>query len=49
MACGGCARRKALLMKAAKAARGFIRKTPQMARDAIRRRVEAREVKRDGV
>lgn len=50
MPCTGCQRRKAALMKKATQFRKWIRKTPQMAKDAIQRRVRARAgVSTDGV
>jgi hypothetical protein len=49
MPCQGCQRRKAALVKQAKAFRVWLRKTPQQAKDAIQRRVWRRVGVRDGV
>lgn len=50
MPCSGCQRRKAAMIRTAKAVRGWLRqKTPKQAREAIRRRVLAREGSRDAV
>jgi hypothetical protein len=48
MPCGGCARRKAALMRGGKALKHWARKTPKQAKDAIMRRLTKR-TRDDGV
>ena len=49
MPCGGCQRRKAVLIKHAQAIRQWIRRTPEQAKEAIVRRLEKRRGTRDGI